>query len=568
MIKKFVNSKILNEKPTQSIAAAALIISLAGVASRVLGLFRDRILAGQFGAGDTLDAYYAAFRIPDLIYNLMIVGALSAAFIPVFTELISEKKEDEAWELSSGILSLQILLAGTVSIVLVLLAPWLMKMVTPGFTGAKMELTVTLTRIMFLSPILLGISGIIGGALVSFKKFLIYSLAPIFYNTGIIIGALFFVKPFGPAGLAWGVVLGALMHLLIQYPSVKFSGFSFKPMFFGAWKNPNVRRVLRLMIPRTLTIAVSQINFTIITIFASTLATGSLAIFNFANNIQSGPLGLFGISFAIAVFPTLSAFGAKKESAKFVSVFSRTFRQVLFFVIPLSMFLFVLRAQTVRVLLGTGKFNWEDTIFTFQVLGIMAISLFAQALLPLLNRAFYALQNTKTPLYIALVSEAINITLVFLLLRSGTVFGISETLVSAKMMNWWNPVFGLAIAFSVASVVNMILLIIYLRKNLPNMDGKNIFNSTTRIIAATFIAGIVTQISKYIVGTRGELDTFVEVLAQLIISGGAGLAAFCLASYYFNVKEFFQFTDSITRKIFRAKKIITEDTAEVTGVGE
>jgi len=136
------------------------------------------------------------------------------------------------------------------------------------------------------------------------------------------------------------------------------------------------------------------------------------------------------------------------------------------------------------------------------------------------------------------------------------------------MMNWWNPVFGLAIAFSVASVVNMILLIIYLRKNLPNMDGKNIFNSTTRIIAATFIAGIVTQISKYIVGTRGELDTFVEVLAQLIISGGAGLAAFCLASYYFNVKEFFQFTDSITRKIFRAKKIITEDTAEVTGVGE
>ena len=286
----------------------------------------------------------------------MIVGALSAAFIPVFTELISEKKEDEAWELSSGILSLQILLAGTVSIVLVLLAPWLMKMVTPGFTGAKMELTVTLTRIMFLSPILLGISGIIGGALVSFKKFLIYSLAPIFYNTGIIIGALFFVKPFGPAGLAWGVVLGALMHLLIQYPSVKFSGFSFKPMFFGAWKNPNVRRVLRLMIPRTLTIAVSQINFTIITIFASTLATGSLAIFNFANNIQSGPLGLFGISFAIAVFPTLSAFGAKKESAKFVSVFSRTFRQVLFFVIPLSMFLFVLRAQTVRVLLGTGKF--------------------------------------------------------------------------------------------------------------------------------------------------------------------------------------------------------------------
>jgi putative peptidoglycan lipid II flippase len=425
MIKKFVNSKILNEKPTQSVAAAAFIISLAGVASRLLGLLRDRILAGQFGAGDTLDAYYAAFRIPDLIYNLMIVGALSAAFIPVFTELVAEKKEDEAWELSSGILSLQILITGLVSFFLVVFAPQLMRLVTPGYVGEKMDLTVTLTRIMFLSPFLLGISGILGGALVSFKKFLIYSLAPIFYNAGIIVGALFFIKPLGPAGLAWGVVLGALMHLLVQYPAVKFSGFHFRPAFFSAWKNKNVRKVLRLMVPRTLTIAVSQINFTIITIFASTLATGSLAVFNFANNIQSAPLGLFGVSFAIAVFPTLSAHGAKKEYDKFIVAFSRTFRQILFFVIPISVFLFVLRAQVVRVLLGTGKFNWDNTILTFEVLSLMAASLFAQALLPLFTRAFYALQNTKTPLYIAIVSEAVNILTVFLLIGRYGVFGLA-----------------------------------------------------------------------------------------------------------------------------------------------
>lgn len=547
MIKQLVNNKFLNEKPTQSVAAAAFIISLAGVASRLLGLLRDRILAGQFGAGDTLDAYYAAFRIPDLIYNLMIVGALSAAFIPVFTELIAEKKEDEAWKLSSGILSLQILITGVVSILLVLFAPQLMHLVTPGYSGAKMDLTVLLTRIMFLSPFLLGISGIFGGALVSFKKFLIYSLAPIFYNAGIIIGALFFVGPFGPAGLAMGVVLGALMHLLIQYPAVKFSGFHFKPSFFSAWKNPNVRKVLKLMVPRTLTIAVSQINFTIITIFASTLATGSLAVFNFANNIQSGPLGLFGVSFAIAVFPTLSAHGAKKEHDKFITAFSRTFRQVLFFVIPFSVFLFVLRAQTVRVLLGTGKFNWDNTILTFQVLGLMAASLFAQALLPLLTRAFYALQNTKTPLYIAIVSEAVNILTVFLLIKS---YGV----------------FGLAIAFSLSSIVNMVLLLAFLKKDLPNIDGKNIFNSTIRIIAASLVAGVVTQIAKYIVGSRGELDTFVAVLVQLVIAGGAGLAAFALASYYLNVQEFFQFTRSVTKKIFREKKLISEDTGEVSGI--
>ncbi|MEI7891134.1 MAG: murein biosynthesis integral membrane protein MurJ [bacterium] len=547
MIKKFVRGDFLNEKPTQSVVAAALIISLAGVASRVLGLVRDRILAGQFGAGDTLDAYYAAFRIPDLIYNLMIVGALSAAFIPVFTELVANKKEDDAWKLSSGILSLQILVTGIISLILVIFAPQLMHLVTPGYHDAKMELTVTLTRIMFLSPFLLGISGILGGALVSFKKFLIYSLAPIFYNAGIIVGAVFLVKPFGPAGLAWGVVLGAMLHLLIQYPAVKFSGFSFKPMFFEAWKNKNVRKVLKLMVPRTLTIAVSQINFTIITIFASTLSAGSLAVFNFANNIQSAPLGLFGISFAIAVFPTLSSFGAKKQNSEFIDAFSRTFRQILFFVIPFSMFLFVLRAQTVRVLLGTGKFNWDNTILTFQVLGLMALSLFAQSLLPLLTRAFYALQNTKIPLAIAIISEAINLFLVVLLIKS-------------------HGVYGLAIAFSVSSVINMLLLLIFLRKKLKIIDGKNILNSATRIIAASIVAGIFTQIAKYIIGTRGELDTFVAVFVQLVVAGSAGLIAFCLASYYFNVKEFFQFTESITKKIFKARKTISEDTTEVTGI--
>lgn len=566
MIKKLVNNKFLNEKPTQSVAAAAFIISLAGIASRFLGLFRDRILAGQFGAGDTLDAYYAAFRVPDMIYNLMIVGALSAAFIPVFTELSGDKEDGKPWKLASGILSLHILITGAVSLFLVIFAPTLMKMVTPGFEGEKMQLTVTLTRIMFLSPLLFGISGIFGGMLVSFKKFLIYSLAPIFYNVGIIIGALFFVKSMGPAGLAWGVILGALLHLLVQYPAVKFSGFSFRPMFFDAWNDSDVKKVLRLMIPRTITVAVSQINFTIITIFASTLTAGSLAVFNFANNIQSAPLGLFGISFAIAVFPTLSMYASKKNLDQFVRAFSRTFRQVLFFVIPLSVLLCVLRAQTVRVLLGTGKFNWDNTILTFQILGLMSLSLFAQSLLPLLNRAFYALQNTKTPLYIAVVSETVNIVAVLLFLRKGTAFGIPEAYVSAGLVEWWNPVFGLAIAFSLASVINMVLLLIYLRKSLPSIDGKNIADSTARIIAASLIAGAAAQIGKIIVGTQGELDTFIAVLVQLVLAGSMGLAAFALASYYFDVKEFFQFTDSITKKIFRAKKVISEDTGEVSGI--
>ena len=547
MIKKFVKSKLLNENPTQSVAAAAVIISLAGLASRVLGLFRDRILAGQFGAGDTLDAYYAAFRVPDFIYNIMIMGALSAAFIPVFTELMAKKNEDEAWEFSSGILSLQILITAVVSVILVIFAPLLMRLITPGYVGAKMDLTVTLTRIMFLSPFLMGISGIVGGALVSLKKFVIYSFAPIFYNVGIIIGALFLVKPFGPAGLAWGVVLGALLQLFVQYPSAAFSGFYFRPMFFSAWKNPSVRKMLKLTVPRTLTIAASQINLTIITIYASTLASGSLAVFNFANNIQSGPLGLFGVSFAIAVFPTLGALAAKDNLEEFIRAFSRTFRQILFFVIPISVFLYVLRAQTVRVILGTGKFNWDNTILTFNVMGLLALSLFAQSLLPLLTRAFYALQNTKIPLYITIVSEAVTLLLVILLIKP---YGV----------------YGLAIAFSLSSIVNMSLLIIFLRKKLPNVDGAVIMDSTLRILLASAIGGGAAQIAKTFVGTQGELDTFMAVLTQLLVAGSVGLLAFAVASYYLKVKEFFQFSRSIHGKIFKAKKMIGESTGEVGGI--
>ena len=547
MIQKIINSKFLNEKPTQSVAAAALIISLAGIASRFLGLLRDRILAGQFGAGDTLDAYYAAFRIPDLIYNLMIVGALSAAFIPVFTELISEDKEDEAWKLSSGILSLQIIITGIISILLVIFSPQLMKLVTPGYTGEKMQLTVLLTRIMFLSPFLLGISGIFGGILVSFKKFLIYSLAPIFYNLGIIIGAVFFVKYLGPIGLALGVVLGAFLHMLVQFPSVKFSGFHFKLVFSEAIANRNVRKVLKLMVPRTLTIAVSQINFTIITIFASTLTAGSLAVFNFANNIQSAPLGLFGVSFSIAVFPTLSALAAKKRKDEFVSAFGKTFTQILFFVIPLSVFIVVLRAQIVRVLLGSGKFNWDNTILTFQTLGLLALSLFAQSLLPLLTRAFYALQNTKIPLYIGIFSEIINLSLVVILIKN---FGV----------------FGLAVAFSVSSIINMLLLLIFLKKQVGGIGGKEIGHSTLQIAIASLVGGLTAQFGKYLVGTQGELDTFVAVLSQLVIAGTMGLATFSLVAYYLRIPEFFQFTNSLTQKVLRSKKTIGEDTGEVSGI--
>ena len=546
MIRKIVKSALFKDRPRESVAAAAFIISLFGIVSRLLGLLRDRILAGQFGAGDTLDAYYAAFRIPDLLYNLMIVGALSAAFIPVFTELIANKKEQDAWKLSSGVLSLQIGITAGLSVLIALFALPIMKVVTPGYAGEKLALTAHLTRIMLLSSFLFGISGIMGGILVSFKKFLVYSLAPVFYNLGIIIGALFFVKWMGPIGLAWGVVLGAFLHMLVQYPAAKVSGFRFSSEAMGALKNPDVRKVLRLMVPRTLTIAVSQVSLTISTIFASTLSPGSLAVFTLANNIQSAPLGLFGVSFSIAVLPALSAYVARQEYDKFVATYSKTLRQILFFVIPASIFMVMLRAQIVRIALGSGQFNWEDTRTTFTTLGILSLGLFAQSVIPLLTRMFYALQNTRIPFYIALVSEVFNVVATFALIGR---FGV----------------YGLAGAFALYSVFNMALLYVYLKKQINDLDEARILRSVSTVMLASVAAAGAIQVGKDIMGTAGPLDTFMAVLRQFVVAGGMGAVVFALACHYLRVEEYSQFVGAMKRKLFREKKAIQEDIREVAG---
>jgi putative peptidoglycan lipid II flippase len=527
--------------------SAAFVITMAGLASRLLGLIRDRMLASHFGAGDTLDVYYAAFRIPDLVYNLLILGALSAAFIPVFTGLISQERREEAWKLANGLLNLAILFMMAIGVLLAIIAPWLMKIITPGFPPEKIQMVVIFSRIMFLSPLLLGVSGVFGGILTSFKHFLVYSLAPIFYNLGIIIGIVFFVRWMGPVGLAWGVVLGAFLHMAIQYPAVKKTGFKHIWFIKDIFKDSNIRQVVKLMIPRTLGIAVNQINLLVITIFASTLAAGSLAIFNFAQNLQSVPLGLFGVSFAIAVFPTLATYAAKNESDNFVNAFSHTFRNILFFVIPLSVFLLVLRAQIVRVVLGAGKFDWEDTILTFQCLGIFVISLFAQSLIPLLARSFYALQNTKTPFYIGLVAEAFNIFFVLLLIDR------------YKIM-------GLAIAFSAAAIIQMVLLLFILRTKFEDLDDKNIIKSVSKVALSAFVAGVGIQLSKYFVAQMVNMETFLGVFIQLLSAVIVGAVLFIAMCYVTRLEEFFELKGSIERRIYKQKRPIADDATEVSGI--
>lgn len=547
MVKRLINNFTLwSSTSSQTIGGAALLIASAGIASRFLGFLRDHILASQFGAGDVLDAYYAAFRIPDTIYGFLVLGALGAAFTPIFTELLVEKKNEEAWRLVSGLLHSILFSMGTLSLLGIIFAPWLIDLIAPGFTADKQAMVVGLARVMLLSPLLLSASAVFGGVLISFKQFVAYSLAPILYNVGIICGALFFVPLMGVVGLAWGVVLGSLLHMLIQYPSLRRLGFCYQPHFLNVWKDKTVRRVVKLMIPRSLAMGVGQVSLLVEVIFASTLASGSLAVFTLANNIQSVPLGLFGVAFSLAVFPSLSLLTAEKREKDFFAVLSQTTRRILFFVLPLSIFMIIFRAQFVRVILGAGHFDWEDTILTFEVLKFLAISLFAQSLIPLFSRAFFALQNTKTPLYISLVSEAVNIMLIPILLPKYAVL-------------------GLAIAFSISNVLNLILLYASLRQKISFWDDREFLRPASKIFFAALAAGVIAQVSKSLFAwTTNELDTFVEVFLQLITGLAIGGASFVLLCHWFRIDELQMVKRFILCKVLRQPEtaVIAEDHPE------
>jgi len=524
---------------SRTVSGAALVIAVSGVASRLLGFFRDRMLAGRFGAGDTLDAYYAAFRIPDTLYNLLVMGALSAAFIPIFTEHLSRRDRDGARRLAGDVLRLLLLSLGGLSFVAVLAAPVIVSLVAPGFHEGKRELTVALTRIMLLSPILLGISAVLGGMLVSLSRFVAYSLAPIFYNAGIIVGILCFVPAAGPIGLGYGVVLGAALHLLVQVPALR--GFvPSRPSVRGLFRiGKDVRRVLALMVPRSLGIAANQVGLLLTTVFASSLASGSVAVFTLATNIQSIPIGLFAVSFSLAAFPVLSFSAAEKANGRFFETLSRTTRRILFFVVPLSMILIVFRAQVVRVILGSGRFDWDDTIATFSVLAWLSASLFAQAFIPLFARAFYALQDTKTPFVLALAAEAVHIALMPFLMPF---LGVS----------------ALAIAFSVGSVVNGLLLLFALRKRISEWNDRRFFLEIGKIVLATLVAGLVAQVSKSVfLLAPSPLDTFGEVLLQLTLGTVVGLGAFCLMSVWLRIDEFRSLRRFVLAKVLRTPEAVS-----------
>ncbi|MFA6228013.1 MAG: murein biosynthesis integral membrane protein MurJ [Patescibacteria group bacterium] len=558
-IKKLI-SKI--NKESQSITSAAIIIGGLSVASRILGVIRDRVLASQFGAGDILDAYYAAFRLPDLVYNLLILGAVSAGLIPIFTSLLAKHQEKEAWKLINSILNLLSVALLIACGALFALAPLLLPLITPGFTLEKMELAIALSRIMFLSPIFLGLSSIFSSVLQSQRKFFLYSLAPIVYNLGIIFGALFLVKPFGVAGLAWGVVIGAFLHMIIQLLPLFGSDFKYRLDF--NWRDRHVMEVFRMMVPRTISLGVSQFNFLIITVVASTLAAGSLSIFTFANNLQNFPLGIFGVSLGIAALPVLSTLAAQKKNQEFVTVVSTTFRQTLFLIVPIAIILYVLRAQIVRVLLGAGRFDWYDTRLTAASLAIFCIGLFAAGAYPLIIRSFYALHDTKTPFYAGLLSMIVNVTalLVFRFVFSFQNWFSFAAAALLRLSDLWGyvdmRVLALPAAMSVSAIFELLLLMILLRNKIGRLDIRRIANSAWRITIASIGGGLTAYFSLRLFDDYVATQTFWGIFSQGLIAGILGLLGYTALGLILKIEEMFIFLTSMKRKLFKSVVIMTD----------
>lgn len=454
----------------------ATLLGFSFLVSKILGLIRDNLLAAKFGAAAgagifNLDTYYAAFRLPDLLYNLLSFGILSSAFVPLFVEALKRHGKEAANRFANEIFHGFGAAIFAFSILLFIFAQPLVRLFVPGFQAADLETTVALTRIMLVTPFLFTLASIAGGIQNAHEKFLGLSLAPIMYNLGILGGIVFLSDTYGVYGVAIGVSIGTLLNLLVLFPGIFRVGFRYE-FPSGLW-TARVREMIALSLPRIFGMSVTQISLIVNTVLASTLGTGSIVIMNFASNLESLPVGMIGISVAIVSFGALSKFWAEEKTAEFVREISQNLNRILFLLIPATFGMIALRFQIVHLLLGRGKFTFTDTVVTADTLGIFVIGLAFGGIVFLLARAFYAMKDTKTPVAIGIVAVVSNIAV-----------GIAAT----KIFHYGT--FGLAAANAFANIINAVGLLIFLRKKLKTavLDG---FDIVKCIIASLVMVKMV-----------------------------------------------------------------------------
>lgn len=540
------NGTLIFSRKQANILSAATVIMAAVALSRLLGLFRDRLLAGTFFGGQEwqLDVYFAAFRIPDMIFQLLVLGALSAAFIPVFSRYL-ERSDKEAYYLSSSIINFLTVFFIFLALLVFIFARPLVKLIAPTFSPIEIGLMINLTRIMLLAQFFFCLSNFLTGVIQSHQRFLVPALSPIAYNLGIIFGIVVLSRWVGIYGPTIGVVLGAFFHLLIQLPLALKLGLGYSFVF--DWRHQGVKEVARLMLPRTLALAVNQIELTVAVFLATSLAAGSLSIFYFAQHLMNLPVGLFGSTIGQAALPTLSRESGEKNYTKFRETFLSSLNQILYLALPASAILLVLRIPAVRIVFGAASFPWKATLLTGRVLAIFSLSIFAQAIIQLLVRGFYALHDTKTPFWIGALAVLTNVILSFFF-----IFKLSL------------GVLGLAWAITIASLLQAGLLMIFLNRAVGGFNKKQFFVPIIKMGIATVLTAVALWVPMRFLD-QFILDTTrtINLVILTVIATFCGVGVYLILSYLLKIAELRSFV-SLVRRIGRWQKVLEESEEIIT----
>ncbi len=540
---------------------AALLLALSMFLSQLLALARDRLLAGTFGAGTTLDIYYSAFRLPDLLYATIASFVSISVLIPFLVERLERGEEQSARHFLSAVFSLFMVVMFLASAIAWIFMPQLAPWLAPGFNSAAQVQMIAMARILLLSPLLLGLSNLLGSVTQVYRKFFIYSLSPIFYNIGIIVGIIFLVPTWGTIGLVWGVVLGALLHLLVQLPTLWSIGF------WPHWSLKQLRanrrlisRVIMTSWPRTLTLSTSQLVILIFIALASYLGRGSIAIFNFAYNLQTVPLSIVGISYSVAAFPTMSKYFTRGHLDKFFEQITSATRHIIFWSMPAMVMFIILRAQIIRVILGTGRFDWTATRLTAACLALFALSVLAQSLILLFIRGYYASGQTIKPLLINLFSSALMVGGVF-------VFNAWWYLDSPFRLFWENilrvsdlpntSVLVLPLAYSLGTIVNCLLLaIVFVSEH--RFSIRPILKTFNQTFWSAVAGGVVAYCLLNILSFYLLLNTSVGIFLQGLLAGLGGLAVNLLLLWLLGSQELKDLVQAVRHKFWRGETLVPE----------
>ena len=452
--------------PQSSVLSAASIIMVMIIASRALGLVRQRVLAHYFLPGD-LSLFFAAFRLPDLVFEVLVFGTFSSAFIPVFSKAL-QKGNRHAWDIASSIVNIGLLIFSFFAIIVSFNASFLYGVIAPGFSDAETEKIAQLARLLFAAQGFFVMSYVLTGVLESLRRFLVPALAPLFYNLGIILGTLVFADSAGLNAPVYGVVIGAMSHFAIQLPLAYKLGFRFKPKIIFS---QDVRKIGKLALPRLIEVSFLQVSKMAELFFSSLISTASYTYFTFANSLQLLPVGLFGTSIAKAALPTLSL--QADEPGKFSKTLLGALYQLVFLTAPVATILIVLRIPAVRLVYGTDIFDWQATVQTGYILSAFALGVIFQSSTALLARSFYALHDTRTPVVVSIISIFIIIFTDYLLV---IVFGF--------------PAWALALAFSIGSFFQSAVLFYLINRKILKKPIEDLIKPVVKVLVAAFVSGL------------------------------------------------------------------------------